>query len=510
MCVLFFSCCGLLVAQQTKEDRKVIREEINAYNSRFSAGERGMKFMREYTFLVKEKGTVVDLEKIADEYLRLVPVKKRYTGENLEIFLSGIKDYRAVSFRELLGRWDCVDQDNKVKLGTHVEYVYKLALFNSCLNKKKLTSDFIELMRSDLDRVDSSDKEYCLMLLKMCVAANNEESDQVVRLFREHISTGNVMSWDNNWSDRVILGYVFNQVLESADKKLCEEMLGILKPSMDPEDKSCFFNSLYQNFEGKLLLLDPENQKAVCPVKPIVKEIKEEKQDVSGFMFNTSWGGVMTDKEYKFLRDVYSSSDDTLKQKYLHTLMQVFRYNGYTSGLEALKPLIEKNVRDCKEKREVLSRYKTYAHLASGKPAPEFKLKDMNGKEHALSDYRGKVVVVDVWATWCAGCIQKLPYFLKVRDHFKERDDVVFLVISIDQKEAYNRWKFAHPRYNLLDITSLIAHPDDCTFSDDYNITGIPRYFVIDREGKIVNVYAYAPDSPKFEKLINETLGERR
>lgn len=501
--VVAICTCGLLFAQQPRENQKAIQEKLKEYKSRYAKGERDRKFMREYVSFLQEKRRVSDLEKVADEYLQTVPFKKRYTGENFKIFTSGVRDCDAVSFKDLVAGWERV-RENREELSVHVENVYKLFLMQNRLKKQQLPAGAVSRVKEDLEKVQSPNKDFCLTLLDMCVATDQGDDDAVVRLLRERISPGNMKQW-NSWDVLVIISPALGFVLESADKVRCEEMMAMLKPYVDPKDKSSLFNSSYQNFEGKLLLFDAESRKAVCSGKPdAVGEIVDN--GISGFMFNTSWGGVMTDKEYNFLREVYSSSDDTLKLKHLHTLLMVFRYNGYTPGLEALKPLIEKNVKDCEEKREVLSRYKTYAHLAPGKPAPEFKLKDMDGKEHALSDYRGKVVVVDVWATWCGGCIQKLPYFLKTRDNYKGREDIVFLVISIDQKGMYNKWKFAHPRYNLMDITSLVAHPKGCTFSDDYNITGIPRYFVIDREGKIVNVYAPAPDSKRFDDLIQQTL----
>lgn len=500
--VVAICTCGLLFAQQPQEYQKAVQEKLKEYKSRYDKGERGHKFMREYTSFLQEKRRVADLEKIADEYLQTVSFKKRYSGENLKIFTSGVRDCDAVSFKDLVAGWDRI-RDNKAELAVHVENVYKLFLFKNRLEKQRLPVEATRRVREDLEKVQSPNKEFYLALLDICIAIDKEDDNAVVRLLREHISVDNKKQW-NNWDILVIINPALDLVLESADKARCEEMMAMLKPYVDLKDESSFFNASYQNFEGKLQLFNAESQKAICPGKTVTEEIADN--GVSGFMFNTSWGGVMTDREYDFLREVYSSSDDTLKLKYLHTVLQVFRYNGYTSGLEALKPLIEKNVKDCEKKREVLARYKTYAHLAPGKLAPEFKLMDMNGKEHALSDYRGKVVVVDVWATWCGGCIQKLPYFLKMRDNYKGREDVVFLVISIDRKDMYNKWKFAHPRYNLMDITSLIAHPQECTFSDDYNITGIPRYFVIDREGKIVNVYAPAPDSKRFDDLIKQTL----
>lgn len=227
----------------------------------------------------------------------------------------------------------------------------------------------------------------------------------------------------------------------------------------------------------------------------------------TGLMFNTSYAGAVNETDYKKITDVFNSKNEELKLLYLQKIPSIFRYNGVTNDLLKIRPLIDKNFADCDLKKEIISLYEKYAHLLPGLPAPDFRLKDYKGNEYALSDYKGKVLVIDVWATWCSGCILKLPNFLKVRDRYKGRDDVAFMVVSIDRTGAYQTWKFTHPKYNLMDITSVIASEDsdDNSFSKDYNITGIPRYFVIDGEGKIVTVYAPSPGD-ELVKVIEKAL----
>ena len=156
-------------------------------------------------------------------------------------------------------------------------------------------------------------------------------------------------------------------------------------------------------------------------------------------------------------------------------------------------------------KDEINKLYEGYEHLKEGNVAPAFTLKDFKGKEHSLSNYKGKVLVIDVWATWCGGCIAKLPTYMAMSQKYKERDDIEFITISIDDKGAFNSWKYALPRLKLMGVTNLLASKGECTFQKDYNITGIPRYFLIDKEGKIVSVYAPTPGKA-FEALIDKTL----
>ena len=221
--------------------------------------------------------------------------------------------------------------------------------------------------------------------------------------------------------------------------------------------------------------------------------------------FNTTVETIGNEYDYSRYRQILELNNPELSLAYLSCLKSVFRYNGYTKGLDELRPLFEKNMPEGELKDEINKLYESYAHLKEGNVAPAFTLKDFRGKEHSLADYKGKILVVDVWATWCGGCIAKLPKYMEMSEKYKDRDDIEFITISIDDKGVYNSWKYALPRLKLMGMTNLLASEGECTFQEDYNITGIPRYFLIDKEGKIVSVYAPTPGKD-FETLINRTL----
>lgn len=224
-----------------------------------------------------------------------------------------------------------------------------------------------------------------------------------------------------------------------------------------------------------------------------------------GMWFNTTVETIGNEYDYQRYRQILELNNPALSLAYLSCLRSVFRYNGYTKGLDEIRPLFEKNMPEGDLKDEINKLYEGYAHLKEGNVAPAFTLKDFKGNEHSLSDYRGKVLVIDVWATWCGGCIAKLPTYIAMSQKYKDRDDIAFITISIDDKGAFNSWKYALPRLKLMEKTNLLASKGECSFQKDYNITGIPRYFLIDKEGKIVSVYAPTPGAA-FEALINKTL----
>ena len=84
--------------------------------------------------------------------------------------------------------------------------------------------------------------------------------------------------------------------------------------------------------------------------------------------------------------------------------------------------------------------------------------------------------MIDVWATWCGGCIAKLPKYMEMAGKYKDRDDIVFITISIDDKGAYNSWKYALPRLKLMGMTNLLASKESVPFRKTIILQG---YLVI-------------------------------
>ena len=98
----------------------------------------------------------------------------------------------------------------------------------------------------------------------------------------------------------------------------------------------------------------------------------------------------------------------------------------------------------------ILSFNNLIAEELSGEAAPAFSIKDTQGKDINLSDYRGKVVLLDFWATWCVPCNKEFPYLIKFyQEHYK--DDFIILAVNIDNSEenmlAYQKKLNTAPLY---------------------------------------------------------------
>lgn len=148
---------------------------------------------------------------------------------------------------------------------------------------------------------------------------------------------------------------------------------------------------------------------------------------------------------------------------------------------------------------------KLYNKETGPKPALDFSYPDKNGKMVSLSDFKGKVVVIDVWATWCAPCIQQFPYLHKMEEAFKGKD-VAFLSVSIDYEKDKQKWVTMLKEKNLIG-TQLFAG-GWTKITKDYAITTIPRFMVIAKDGTMVSADAPRPSDPKLTQMVNEQLAK--
>jgi peroxiredoxin len=141
---------------------------------------------------------------------------------------------------------------------------------------------------------------------------------------------------------------------------------------------------------------------------------------------------------------------------------------------------------------------------ADGKLAPDFALKSTDGKTIKLSDYRGKVVVLDFWATWCPPCKAEIPDFIRLYSQY-QKDGFQMLGISLDQGGLGD----VVPFMKNYGINYPIMLGDNQVVSEYGGIRGIPTTFVIDKKGYVRAAFeGYRPAST-FENLILELTKEK-
>ena len=154
-----------------------------------------------------------------------------------------------------------------------------------------------------------------------------------------------------------------------------------------------------------------------------------------------------------------------------------------------------------------------YAHskvdtaMQAPRQAPDFELKDINGVTHKLSDYKGKVVVLNFWATWCPPCKKEIPDFIELQKQY-EAQGVQFIGIAMDDEglDKVKPWVASHNvQYPIL-IPDL---PDKKVASNFGEMSSIPVTYFIDRKGMIRQTYIGMRTRPVFEKDLLPLVGEK-
>lgn len=138
--------------------------------------------------------------------------------------------------------------------------------------------------------------------------------------------------------------------------------------------------------------------------------------------------------------------------------------------------------------------------------APDFSLQDMDEKKYSIKDFRGKVVLVNFWATWCPPCRREMPSLERLYQKLKGKD---FIVLAINQFEDPDH-VFAYTGQLGTDPTFPILFDRDSKIAEAYKVAGLPTTYLLDKQGKIRYraVGGREFDHPEVEKLIQALMAE--
>lgn len=171
-----------------------------------------------------------------------------------------------------------------------------------------------------------------------------------------------------------------------------------------------------------------------------------------------------------------------------------------TVGGESLKALYDSLVSDQALNEKMDAYYARMQELEPGKAAKNFSYPDIEGTEISLSDFKGKYVYIDVWATWCTPCKREIPHLKQLEIDYHDKD-IVFMSVSVDDKKDVNVWKQMVSDEELKGVQLFASGWSD--IAQDYEINGIPRFILIDPEGNIFNANAPRPSSNAIDELLS-------
>ena len=194
-------------------------------------------------------------------------------------------------------------------------------------------------------------------------------------------------------------------------------------------------------------------------------------------------------RDYAFRNIMFDAIDQTL---------DIVRLNQYEKKFEKFITLMNNQYlvscvkEKLKEKKSFLAKFKI------GLPAPNFKLKSKEGKIFNLSEFKGKVVYIDFWASWCIPCREETPYLKEIYNKYKNDTRIVFLSIGVLDDEV--NWRKAL----LKDKPEWIQLYDKNNFvSKKYDITSIPKFILIGKKGEILNLDAPRPRAKEeIDKIL--------
>lgn len=131
--------------------------------------------------------------------------------------------------------------------------------------------------------------------------------------------------------------------------------------------------------------------------------------------------------------------------------------------------------------------------------APDFKLKDLDGKDVKLSDYKGKVVILNFWAVWCKYCIEEMPDLNALNKDLQKDNDAVILAVNV--QEPIDKVK-NYLKTNNIDLKVVLD--SDGNISKTYGVEGYPTTFIINKDGSL---YTYIPGLTN-KATLNDILGK--
>lgn len=227
--------------------------------------------------------------------------------------------------------------------------------------------------------------------------------------------------------------------------------------------------------------------------------------------YDDSFGSDMTDYGLEYMRQMkIYVKDSTVKNALLaECAHNVLNYGKNYKDIDRFWiPFKEYAGSDS----DVISRYKdkvlSIKNTKTGMKATDISFSDEKGVSHKLSDYYGKVLYIDCWATWCGPCCAEIPYLKNRVVEYKNNKAITFISISVDSNRKMWLNKITKDKPDWLQFN--VNKEENVVMSKAYGITGIPRFIVLNADGTICDPDAFRPSDKDFSEKINKIISEQK
>ena len=271
-------------------------------------------------------------------------------------------------------------------------------------------------------------------------------------------------------------------------------------------EKPTYYNAVYGNVFGLYLENDMDltiNFDGQSIGKTITFTGKGENEN-KFLAFKTKLIGGLYGKDYQEFFNVDKTTFDAKIQKFdadykteLDAKKSVLTPAFVTSELKYLDE-VNKGLAEQYTAQQVSN-----SELGVGMASPEFnKYVNYKGGTTSLTDLKGSYVYIDVWATWCGPCKMEIPFLAKVEEKYHGKN-IKFVSISIDRLADEGKWRKMIAEKSMGGIQLLADNEINSKFIASYYIQGIPRFILLDKEGKIISSDAPRPSDPELITLLD-------
>lgn len=259
------------------------------------------------------------------------------------------------------------------------------------------------------------------------------------------------------------------------------------------EDLSIVFNHIKSELrDDEMLWQSPAYRKFVGSAIGIL----------TGFYGHRDWAVMFRDR-LATAKNYFQSK--TILEDFVHNQALTYVESTESNTLGDLQAVYDQYVQKPAYKAELQKAMATWDSFAKGavmSTSEEAAYVDMQGNKVSLSDFKGKYLYIDVWATWCGPCRAEIPFLKALEEKFHGRN-IHFVSISVDTRKS--DWARMVERDHMTGIQ--LYGGQKAPIISAYKIDGIPRFFLVDREGRIISSDMSRPSDPATEKALNELEG---